>query len=218
MGIFRHEIEVAPNPSGPFTAIEALVDTGASYTWLPASLLRQMGASPAWKMPFVMADGREVEKEMTTIYVRVDGRERYTPCIFGDEGTNALLGVVTLEELGLGVDPINRKLLPVPGILALMRHRLVPASEPDADPACRLTREEGQRRGADIDRLFSLLAEQRQTPNGNEFVFRGDPRSLWDEVSLFVDQESRCCPFFTFEQVEEADGVLLRMSAPGRPE
>ncbi len=43
------------------------------------------------------------------------------------------------------------------------RHRLVPASEPDADPACRLTREEGHRRQTDTDSLFARLAEQRQT-------------------------------------------------------
>ena len=92
------------------------------------------------------------------------------------------------------------------------RRRLVPASEPDADPACRLDREEGQRRQAGTDRLFAALAEQQETAAGNEFVFRGDPETLWREVSVFVDEESRCCPFFTFEQVQQADGVVLRVS------
>ena len=92
------------------------------------------------------------------------------------------------------------------------RHRLVTASQPDADPACRLQREEGQRRRADTDRLFAALAEQRETAAGNEFVFRGDPADLWEQVSTFVDEESVCCPFFTFEQVEQADGVVLRVS------
>ena len=86
----------------------------------------------------------------------------------------------------------------------------MPAAEPDAEPACRLTRDEGQRRAAGTDGLFSLLAEQRQTPEGNEFTFRGDPDDLCARVSLFVD-ESRCCPFFTFEQVEHRDGVVLRV-------
>ena len=92
-----------------------------------------------------------------------------------------------------------------------LRYRLVPASEPDAEPACRLTRKEGQRRRADTDRLFAQLAEQRQTGQGNEFVFRGERDALWNDVSLFVDEESRCCPFFTFEQLEREDGVLLRV-------
>ena len=92
------------------------------------------------------------------------------------------------------------------------RHRLVPASEPDADPACRLEPEDGRRRQGDMDRLFAALAEQRQTAGGNEFVFRGDPQTLWREVSAFVDEEARCCPFFTYEQLEREDGVLLRVS------
>ncbi len=92
------------------------------------------------------------------------------------------------------------------------RHRLVPASEPDAEPACRLTPDEGRRRQADTDGLFAQLAEQRMTPQGQEYVFRGDPQALWRDVSVFVDEESRCCPFFTFEQVEEQDGVLLRVT------
>jgi len=91
------------------------------------------------------------------------------------------------------------------------RHRLVPASEPGTDPACRLEREEGQRRQAGTERLFAALAEQRETAAGNEFVFRGDPDTLWREVSAFVDEESRCCPFFTFEQLQQADGVVLRV-------
>ena len=94
----------------------------------------------------------------------------------------------------------------------MLRRRLVPASEPDADPACRLEPEEGRRRQADVDRLFAALAEQRETDGGNEFVFRGDPSALWEQVSVFVDQEAVCCPFFTFEQVERDDGVVLRVS------
>ncbi len=92
------------------------------------------------------------------------------------------------------------------------RHRLVRASEPDVEPACRLTAEEGHRRQTDTDRLFDQLAEQRQTATGQEFVFRGDPDKLWSDVSTFVDEEAQCCPFFTFEQVEQAEGVLLRVS------
>ena len=95
------------------------------------------------------------------------------------------------------------------------RRRLVPASEPDAEPACRLTSEDGRRRAADTDRLFAQLAGQRMTPQGQEFLFRGDPEALWRDVSLFVDEESQCCPFFTFEQARQADGVLLRVKGRG---
>jgi hypothetical protein len=93
-----------------------------------------------------------------------------------------------------------------------MRHRTVPALEPGADPACRLTPDEGRRRQPDIDRLFASLAEQESTDDATLFVFRGDPEALWDAVSAFVDEESVCCPFYSFEQIEEADGVRLQVS------
>jgi len=95
-----------------------------------------------------------------------------------------------------------------------LRRRVVPALDPGADPACSLTPEAGKRRAPDMERLFSQLREQRQTEGGNEFVFRGDPDTLWAEVSRFVDEESACCPFFTYEQLEEPNGVVLRVTAP----
>jgi len=95
-----------------------------------------------------------------------------------------------------------------------LRRRFIEALEPDADPACRLTRDEGKRRQPDMERLFSQMAEQRQTDRGSEFVFRGDADRIWEEVSLFVDEESRCCPFFSYEQLEEAYGVILRVINP----
>lgn len=98
--------------------------------------------------------------------------------------------------------------------MTALRHRVVSASDPEADPYCRLTREDGQRRQADTGRLFAQLAEQRGTAHGHEFVFRGDPDALWKEVTLFVDEESQCCPFFAYEQVEEPDGVTLRVLNP----
>lgn len=101
--------------------------------------------------------------------------------------------------------------------MTALRHRVVPASEPGADPACRLTPEDGRRRQGDLDRLFAQLAEQRQTAGGNEFAFRGDRAALWDQLTLFVDEEAQCCPFFTFEQIEEPDGVTLRVLNPPVP-
>jgi len=55
--------------------------------------------------------------------------------------------------------------------------------------------------------------DQRPIPKGEEFVFRGDPEALWEQLSRFVDEESKCSPFLTFEQVERVDGVLLRVTA-----
>ena len=117
MGTFYQTIEIAASPNGSFEPLETLVDTGASYTWVPRPVLEKLGISPLERQPFILADGRRVKYESTQVRVRIEVRERFTVCIFGDEGTIPLLGAVTLEEFGLSVDPVNKRLIPVPGFL-----------------------------------------------------------------------------------------------------
>ncbi len=93
------------------------MDTGASYTWAPASLLQALGIAPTFRFPFVLADGRHIEKEMAETKVRLDGQERTTLVVFGDEDTQPLLGAYTLEGFGLVPHPVGRRLIPVPGLL-----------------------------------------------------------------------------------------------------
>ncbi len=121
MGEFRVEIEIADARGERFEAVRALVDTGASYTWLPRSLLLALGHEPEDEWDFVLADGRKVSYGYKWIVVRVEGRAHPTPVVFGEDGTEALLGVVTLEESRLGVDPVNRRLIPIPALLTGFR-------------------------------------------------------------------------------------------------
>lgn len=116
MGSFRYRIEIG-SQQGAFEALDALVDTGATYTWVPRSLLEKLGIVPAFRREFLLADGRTIQRDVAQVTARIDGQSLYTLCIFGDEGSEPLLGVVTLEEFGLGVDPVNRRLIPVPGFL-----------------------------------------------------------------------------------------------------
>ena len=117
MGSFRVSVEVGDPRGERFEPVEALVDTGASYTWLPRSLLERLGHEPEEDRDFVLADGRRVEYGIATALVRMDGRVKPTQVVFGDEGTEPLLGVITLEEFGLGVDALNERLIPTPGLL-----------------------------------------------------------------------------------------------------
>jgi len=117
MGAFRVPIEIANVQGQRFEAVEALVDTGATYTMVPRAVLQGLGVVPEERWPFTLADGRTVEYDVAQIQVRLDGRRRYTVVVFGEDGAQCLLGVVTLEELRLGVYPVNRRLIPVPGVL-----------------------------------------------------------------------------------------------------
>ena len=119
MGTFSVNIAVGDPQGQRYTAVEALVDTGSSYSALPASFLQRLGVSPHERRLFELADGRMVERDVGETRVRIDGRTATVPVVFADEGTQALLGAVTLEIFGLGVDPVRRRLVPVPGLLML---------------------------------------------------------------------------------------------------
>ena len=107
-------IEVSGADAARFEQVEALVDTGATYTVLPRALLHGLGIVPHACAPFVVADGREVELEIGRAWIRVDGRQEFSLVVFGD---TALLGAVTLEELRLAADPVAKRLVPVPALL-----------------------------------------------------------------------------------------------------
>jgi hypothetical protein len=77
-----------------------------------------------------------------------------------------------------------------------------------------MTADDGARRRTDLSVLFARLVEQRETARGNEFVFLGDADELWEMVTAFVDEESLCCPFYSYEQRETADGATLFVGAP----
>ena len=120
-GAFRASVGLATEPDGPSEAITALVDTGATYTLVPAPILRRLGVEPIGRQTFHVADGSRVEREIGWLLVRIDGEERPTVVVFGDDGAEPLLGAVTMEEFGLGVDPVRRRLVPVGGYLVGLR-------------------------------------------------------------------------------------------------
>ena len=117
MGTFSISIQVGNLDGVEFEELTALVDTGATTTVVPASILRRLGVRPTTSQTFEYASGEEVELDMAEIRVRVEGRETGTWAVFGNDATGALLGAHTLEGVFLGVDPYNRRLIPVQGIL-----------------------------------------------------------------------------------------------------
>src|SRR5712691_4580566 len=107
MGSFGVLLEVGSSNAQRFEQMEALVDTGATYTWLPHDVLDRLGVRADAEWPFVLANGREVTFPIGSVRVRINGRDRTTVVVFGDPGTEPLLGVVSLEEFGLAADPVN---------------------------------------------------------------------------------------------------------------
>ena len=91
--------------------VEAMVDTGANYTFLPASMLRDLGIVPRRTMTFRLGNGQTVDYQVGRGIVRVNGYAEVVAVCFGPDDAQPLLGVVTLEELGLGIDPVKGELI-----------------------------------------------------------------------------------------------------------
>ncbi len=121
MGTFRQQFEVGDFAGRRFEALDALVDTGATYTTVPRDILERLGIVAEEQRNFVLADGRQVAMNMAWARVRVDGREQPTLVLFGEAGTRALLGAFTFEGFGLAADPVNKRLIPAEGFLVGIR-------------------------------------------------------------------------------------------------
>ena len=103
------------NPRDPrrSAGIEMLVDSGATYSVVPTTVLRRLGIRPYRSETFSLADGSEVKRALGSAEFQVAGRRGASTVIFGKRGDACLLGVVTLEALGLMLDPLRRRLRPL---------------------------------------------------------------------------------------------------------
>ena len=113
MGTFYIPIEIAGIDRERFETVDALVDTGATYSSIPASILRSLGVTPFKRQVFRLADGSRIYRDMGEMSVRMDGEVQFTPVIFSDNpAANPILGAVTLEQFSMAVDPVDKRLVP----------------------------------------------------------------------------------------------------------
>jgi aspartyl protease family protein len=85
--------------------LEFIVDTGAIYTVIPKSVPE--------KIKLKETGGGVVELPVSETYLTIEGEGVTSLLAIGSEDTPVLLGVTTLELLGLQVEPVNGKLKPL---------------------------------------------------------------------------------------------------------
>ena len=117
MSTFPYPIEIGDFEGIHFEALEALVDTGVTYSAIPSGILEQLGATPEEERCFILANGEAVHYGFAWVRVRIDGREQPTLVVFGTPGSRPLLGAFTLEGFGLMADPVNHRLVPAEAYL-----------------------------------------------------------------------------------------------------
>ena len=117
MGTFEMRIGVSNGNGGNIEWVQTLVDTGATYTVLPESLLRgRIGIQPKEHRIFTFADGRETTLPIGEARLHIGDRDTFNPVVFGTEN-QFLLGATALQTLGLIPDTTNHRLIPAPKLL-----------------------------------------------------------------------------------------------------
>jgi len=119
MGLTVLEMEVG-SPAAPEITekIEFLIDSGAIYSVVPASVLERLGIKPLAEGAFRLADGSKITRKKGVAIFRHGNRVGGADVIFGEEGDQCLLGAFTLQAIGLSLDSLRRELKPLPMILA----------------------------------------------------------------------------------------------------
>ena len=116
MGTFHVDIGIGDSRGEVWETVDALVDTGSTYTWIPRQLLEHLEVQPQFQREFETADGRIVQRVMATAMVRLSGETMPTLVVFGGDSDAILLGAYTLEGFALAADPVNRRLVRVRGL------------------------------------------------------------------------------------------------------
>lgn len=93
--------------------INFMVDTGAAYTVLPLEYVKKLGLKPTRVQEFSLADGTIVKRKLSHAMVNIDNQSSPTTVVMGEKNDSALIGAITLEGMGLMVNPFDRKLIPM---------------------------------------------------------------------------------------------------------
>ena len=119
MGLTNVTAEVA-NPFDPKRkkTLTFLVDSGAVYTVIPAAQLRALGIASTGERTFFLANGQPVKRRTGEARIKLNAESATCVVLFGEKGDSTLLGVTTLENLGLIFDPIRQKLMSLPMLIA----------------------------------------------------------------------------------------------------
>ncbi len=120
MGMVKKKIKLS-NSKKPELSFEEefWVDTGALYSFVPQEFLEKIEVEPAATRNLVLADGRQESRLLGFCDFQIEGLEGSIPCpvIFAPKGSLFLLGATALENFGVEVDPIQKRLKPILAVI-----------------------------------------------------------------------------------------------------
>ena len=116
MGNSTHAITLSAASGDHVETIDALVDTGATFTTIPSALLERLGVVAHRTVSLKLANGRVERRQIGEVRAELDGAAHTTSCVFGEPNAPPVIGAHTLEAFLLAVDPEGQRLVPVEGL------------------------------------------------------------------------------------------------------
>ncbi len=115
MGTFTQPITLHSTNGNSEETLEALVDTGATFTAMPSAVLERLGIAPEYSVSLRLANGQLEQRQMAEVRAELAGDSRNILCVFGDAASPPIIGAHALEAFLLSVDPVEQRLVPVVG-------------------------------------------------------------------------------------------------------
>jgi len=111
MGLTQVSLKITnPKDNNKFVQDDFLVDSGASCTVLPQRMVKKLNLKPSWSQRFSLADGKRITRNIGSAVIEFRGRKMATPVVLGLKHDTPLLGIITLENFGMALNPFQRKI------------------------------------------------------------------------------------------------------------
>ena len=113
MGSFSAKLRVW-NPLDPekVEEVQAMVDTGAAFSWIHRERLERLGAQSLRRIEFRAIDVSIIERDTAAVWVGSNGFTAPDIVVMAERNDMEVIGVHTIEGLGLAADPVQKKLIP----------------------------------------------------------------------------------------------------------
>ena len=111
VGTFSVDFIIRNRNDGRQRSLNGVVDTGASYTVIPADILDELGIARDEVELFSLADGSVQELAIGWADMELEQRTRPVYVVFGTSPDKILLGAMALEAFALAADGKNHRLI-----------------------------------------------------------------------------------------------------------
>lgn len=112
MGVFQKTVRLSNPWETTIREVEGYIDTGSRLCQVSEELAQDLQIVALEERRVRYADGSTATRPVAIMRVELAGMVSHQRTIIGPPGAPTILGMFLLEELGLGIDPVDGRLIP----------------------------------------------------------------------------------------------------------